>query len=495
MTKSTAIATTKPRTTLMASRHNQNSKSQSTESAPTSKSSTPKFPLLLFHETAMTAAASAGGEQVRHNTRKNNKISLHGCCSLLFWYQRLVKQLQFARQHPYTVLGSFMLFAVLLAFGLYLSYYFKEMELDTLQEHALSVAEETALFFSNQLDAAVLPIFSLAHFVSELSIFSQLEDKVGYDGTANALPLISETHRNVSGVCDDPNLVNRFNKIAHTLKSTAHSDGILVNLILAPDAVVCLLYPLNNTEDFAHGKYLDNSKMVGHDLLADPDRRVMAESTLTQSKLVVDGPLAIRQCPDCDPIVEKAFVARLPINSLRDDLPSAVTINQANRYGKWGFAIALIHWDNLVIQSGIYENFEEGRFEFQLTRTDQIFIEASHRFDENTTVLAESSDFASTSLLYRVQTSLPTANNEWEVTVAYCTRNTCLSWFPWAITASVLMSLFISILVYTIFMQKQRHSDLIEEKSRQMVQAAKRMARNERELNDFIAQYVMLFPS
>jgi hypothetical protein len=480
----------------MTSRHNQSSKSQLTESASTDASSSPKFPTMMMHEPTVTstaaAASVAGREQRRHNTRNNDKTPLPGCCSLLLWYHKLTEQLHFAHQHPYTVLGSFMLFAVLLVFGLYLTYYFKGMELDTMEVHALSSAEETALFFSNQLDAAVLPIYSLAHFAAELSMFSQLEDKIGYYGTADALPMISGTHRNVTGVCDEANLVNRFNKIAQTLKSTAHGDGILINLQLVPNAVVCLLYPLNNTEDFSDGIYLDSSGAVGHDLLADPERRFMTESTLTQSKLVVDGPLTLRQCPNCEPTVRKAFVARLPINSLQDDHMSAVTIDHANRYGKWGFAVALVHWENLVAQSGIYESFDEGSFEFQLTRTDRILNDTTNQVDEETIVLAESSEFTSTNLLLRVQTTIPTANNEWEVTVAYCTRDTCLGWFPWAITASVLMPLFISILIYTIFMQKQRHSDLIEQKSRQMVQAAKRMARNERELNDFIAQYVNL---
>jgi signal transduction histidine kinase/CheY-like chemotaxis protein len=105
-------------------------------------------------------------------------------------------------------------------------------------------------------------------------------------------------------------------------------------------------------------------------------------------------------------------------------------------------------------------------------------------------VLAGSPGFESTNTAYKVHTALKTTNNEWEICIAYCTDSSCLEWFPWAICATIAVSLFISCLVYTIFLQKQRHGDAIEEKSRQMIEAAKRSAKNERELNDFIAHEV-----
>ena len=103
-------------------------------------------------------------------------------------------------------------------------------------------------------------------------------------------------------------------------------------------------------------------------------------------------------------------------------------------------------------------------------------------------ILAESANYLAVEDAYRVKSALPTTNNEWEITIAYCSGSSCFQWLPWAIGASVVLSFFIAILVYTIFMQKQRHSDAIAEKSRLMVESAERSANNERELNDFIAQ-------
>ncbi|KAL3913006.1 MAG: hypothetical protein SGILL_006662 [Bacillariaceae sp.] len=434
-------------------------------------------------------------KQQQQEAMNNNTRNCSERCSFTYLYQRsregLIEQYQFARKYPFTVLSACLLCALLMTCGVALSLHFRHAELEALEQEAITVADETALFFSNQLDQAILPLFSLAQFVNEIPIFSDLESQIGYNGEPNALPQLSGTHRNVTGVCDQPELVQRFNKIASTLKENAHMNGILVTLQLLPSAVGCVSYPLNNTEDFPEGVFLDNTGAIGHDLLLDPQRVFIAEQTLGGDDLVVAGPLTLRQCKECDPTVKKAFIARLPINSLQNNTTADLTTATTGRkYGKWGFAVALINWEQLVVKSGMYEAFEEGDLEFQLTRTDRTYNETDSTIDENVVVLAESPDFEGTDPNYRVNTALETTNNEWEMTIAYCTCSACLDWFPWAITATVLVSLFISGLVYTIFMQKQRHSDAIEEKSRQMIEAAKRSARNERELNDFIAHEV-----
>lgn len=88
-----------------------------------------------------------------------------------------------------------------------------------------------------------------------------------------------------------------------------------------------------------------------------------------------------------------------------------------------------------------------------------------------------------------VSTTLATTNNDWEITVTYCLDG-CNTWFPYVIATIVVLSLCISILVYTIFTQKQFHNDALAEKQAQMVSNARKAARNERELNDFIAHEV-----
>jgi hypothetical protein len=289
--------------------------------------------------------------------------------------------LELARAHPQNFLLAIFIFLILLISGIAIATVFANAKRDTLQEEALSLAEETGLFFSKNLDQAILPLFSLAQFVNELEIFKSLPDQIGLPYTNGSLPFLPSktkdgpvTHRNVTGVCDDPHLVERYSHIAGTIKKNAGMDGILVNLQLVPDAVVCLLHPMNNTEDFPPGTFMDNSGAFGHDLLTDPDRKFIAEMTIPSSKVVIAGPLTLRQCHDCDPTVEKAFIARLPIASDSN----TITVNGED-YKKWGFAVALINWNELVKRSGVYDVFEVEELEFQLTRTDRI-----HNVDTDT---------------------------------------------------------------------------------------------------------------
>jgi hypothetical protein len=188
------------------------------------------------------------------------------------------------------------------------------------------------------LDQAILPLFSLAQFVK------CLPEEIGLPGANGSLPFLPPkgpgmpvTHQNVTGVCDDPTVIERYAKIAGTIKENAGMDGILVNLQLVPDAVVCLLHPINNTEDFPLGVYMDNTGAIGHDLLTDPARKFIAEATVPSDQVVIAGSLSLRQRHDCDPTVEKAFIARLPIASDTNQ----ITVNGAS-YNSWGFAVALI---------------------------------------------------------------------------------------------------------------------------------------------------------
>jgi hypothetical protein len=49
--------------------------------------------------------------------------------------------------------------------------------------------------------------------------------------------------------------------------------GVLLNLQLSPASIVCLVYPLVNTEDFPEGISMNSSGVVGLDLFNDPRNR------------------------------------------------------------------------------------------------------------------------------------------------------------------------------------------------------------------------------
>jgi hypothetical protein len=326
------------------------------------------------HDKVDYYAGRQQGQFQPHNN-KGTRTRLCRSCTMENLKYRMHEQCKIVRRYPQTAMLAFFLFLILLAASVTLCASVYNAERKALEAEAMTLAEETGLFFSDHFNQALLPLFSLAQFVGEIEVFRELEYEIGYVGESDALPFISETHRNVTGVCDDPTLVARFSKIAATVKSNSDMDGVLVNLQLAPDAVTCLVYPLNNTEDFPDGVFMDSTAVVGLDLLADPARKVVAEATLASDDVVVIGPVSLRQCDGCHPTVERAFIARLPVHSFMTDEERKERIgNQtsttAGRYKKWGFVVALINWNALIEKSGIYETFEDGLLEFRMTQAD-----------------------------------------------------------------------------------------------------------------------------
>lgn len=302
------------------------------------------------------------------------------------WGETWKLHVRLARAHPQNLVLTIFIFFILIISGAAISTVFAKAQRERYEADATDLARETALFFSEELNNAILPLFSMAQFVNELEIFQSLPEKIGLKGEEGSLPFIEKedkaavpTHRNITGVCDEPTLVQRFNSIAKGIKENAKMEGILVNVQLVPDAVVCLLYPLNNTEDFPDGVYMDNSGALGHDLLSDPNRKFIAEATVPQEDVVIAGPLSLTQCQGCDPTVEKAFIARLPIAS---KMNNTIPINGVD-YNRWGFAVALINWNELIIRSGVYNIFnDDDDLEFQLTRVDTKYNETTDTYSE-----------------------------------------------------------------------------------------------------------------
>ncbi|KAL3913462.1 MAG: hypothetical protein SGILL_006480 [Bacillariaceae sp.] len=340
---------------------------------------------------------------------------------------------------------------------------------DAKEEEAMQLALETGQYFSEQLNQAILPLFSLAQFALNLEMFSDLPDRIGKAGEPGALPFmppqegVERVLRNVTGVCDEPEMVTNYISIASAIKKQSRMDGILVNIQLAPAGVVCLLHPMNNTEDFEDGKYLDNTGAWGLDLLNDPFMRYIALGSIDQTDVSVAGPLPLVQCPECGDF----FIARLPIVDPRHEIVGL----DGKSYPRWGFATALIDWTKMVERSGILTSFSEGQgghgrshayFEFQLTRTDRKYVEETDTYEETEVVLAESQQFAeSRSYRNRPEISVPleTTQSQWEMHVIYDTSE-ITKWSAIVCAVCVVLSFLISWLVYTVLAQKQRHSSM-----------------------------------
>lgn len=298
---------------------------------------------------------------------------------------KLHEKILILENHPWILMVSALTFGGLLAVGL-----FGVVQLAREQEKAnIDVANdlaiETGAWFASALDRALLPLFTLSQLVQQLDMFATLPEQVGVAFQPGSIPFLPPnedgdyTHRNVTGsVCGDPAKVAKFAELASTIKKDAKMEGILVNLQVAPMATVCYLHPINNTEDFEPPVFMDNTGAIGHDLLTDPQRKFIARVTVPSDDVVIAGPLTLRQCSDCDPTVQTAFIARMAIDALSDK--QLIHIDGMD-YKKWGFAIALINFAELVNRGEIDEQFTLRGLRYQLTRTDRIYNSETKEFD------------------------------------------------------------------------------------------------------------------
>jgi hypothetical protein len=234
-----------------------------------------------------------------------------------------------------------------------------------------------------------------------LDIFHDLNPLIGpgdIDGsnpTSTSAPYLDSVRRNVTGICDEPEQMERYEKIARTIKSNANMPGVLMAIQLIPHGVICMVYPLVNTEDFPpeSGIVMDSRPTIGLDLVtlkADKEfvKRAMQlrqnnggmgqpqaqQQQGQQSQVVIQGPIVLEECNqetiagDCVPAVRQAFLARMAVR-----VPGYRTEIDGTVYeDTWGVAAVMLNWEELVKRSGMYETFQAQGYGFQLTRTDLI---------------------------------------------------------------------------------------------------------------------------
>ena len=336
---------------------------------------------------------------------------------------------------------------------------------NTTYQTVYELAEDTGKAFSNELDVALLPLFSMAQFVTEIDIFTDLPNQIGAAGEPGSLPFLPKEgefstaflKRNVTGVCDDPDLIARFNKIVSTIETSTGLETLIETLQFSPYGVVCLTYPSNNTEEIRQGRGLNTTRAIGVDLLNDPTYKYIALNSITDEeiKVSISGPRLIPQCPTCGLYI----TVRLPVATNE----VSIFVN-GSLYDRWGFVTLLIQWENLVNRTGQHEKLRSLGYDFQLTRTDRIFNDTTMAFDKVVFVLAESENYGSKHK--EVSTALQTTNNEWIMKIQYNDDQDYLGLY---ITLIVVLGISISVLVYCVLVQKQLHTIMMGQNMAQMV--------------------------
>lgn len=326
---------------------------------------------------------------------------------------------------PTILIPSLLLYVVLVVCGILIVYGFDNATAESRKQTAISVAEQTDLFFVRVLENAFLPLFTMSMFVQELSIFHDLDLMVGdrcdpkidllnctESTSAPLMPGKEVTHRDLSGLfntTEGRNIQRKFDTIASGIKENSGLGKALVNIQLAPKGVISLLHPMVNCDDFVgnprveEGYCMNNTGAWGHDLLNDPNRVGIARATVPADGVVTAGPLNLIQGGE-------TFIARLPINM--DPIEGHVMVVDNVAYPCWGFVVVLLDWSTLKEQSNIYKEFENERMQFKLTRTDII------NGEEIVKSIAESAN-SELCTAENVTLDLDTGDNGWVISVCF----------------------------------------------------------------------------
>lgn len=241
-----------------------------------------------------------------------------------------------------------LLFLVLAAVGCLIVWGFDTAATNSRKNEAIAIAEQTDLFFVRTLEKAFVPLFTIAQFVHEVELFHEFDLAVGDRcdpnttdcGDSASAPVMTgmeQTHRNLTGLFQTEygnSTLSKFDSIAKGIKENSGLGKSLVAIQLAPKAVVSLIYPLVNCEDFDDGYCMNNTGAWGHDLLNDPSRTAIASKTVPADGVVTAGPLKLIQGED-------TFIARLPINMDKEEGHSMVV--DGVEYPCWGFAVVSLH--------------------------------------------------------------------------------------------------------------------------------------------------------
>jgi sensor domain CHASE-containing protein len=317
------------------------------------------------------------------------------------------------------IIPCLLLFVAWVVIGCLIIFAFTNATTQARKERAVSIAEDTDQFFVRILENAFVPLFTIAQFVYEIDLFTEFDlvvgdrcnDTVPTDSCTSAPNMMGElngTHRNLTDLFNTEYgnaTLEKFNNIAAGIKENSGLGKSLAAIQLAPKAVVSLIYPMINCEDFTDGYCLNNTGAWGHDLLNDPARTAIASKTVPADGVVTAGPVPLIQGGE-------TFIARLPINMNLEDGHRMVVDDV--EYPCWGFAIVLLDWATLKKDSNIYEEFKSEEMQFMLTRTD-----VDKDTGEEKVVFIAQSDQPELIVSDNVTLALHTGDNGWVISVGY----------------------------------------------------------------------------
>mmetsp|Transcript_49724 Transcript_49724/g.73940 ORF Transcript_49724/g.73940 Transcript_49724/m.73940 type:complete len:1203 (+) Transcript_49724:322-3930(+) len=376
----------------------------------------------------------------------------------------LRRSFQSAKKNPILVVLTLTVFSMLCTSGLVIV----RLCAKTYTQDKLDVVEvigrEARDRFLGEFEKALLPVHALAQLVTHDQSLEDLAQEIGTRGSPGAAPGWPEQGkekelRDVRGICDDPDLLRRFDQTAKRIKKDSKLGDVLASLRLAPMGVICLVYPKIYLDDY----YNSTDSLYGDWATDNPVHITALRHTLEiqeaeGTQVLITGPYEVKSSKNNGSTTTRIlFSSHLAVPMLGH----YITV-RGTTFESWGFVQGVINWSLLVDQSNIRKMFHELGIIFKLERTTMDLDSKSMEYFQDTFILAESRDESVSYLTPEHSISIPidVYNDQWILTVGYKSGFEP-SWKPFAMFLVIFLSFIVSILLILFLTEKKQHDGLL----------------------------------
>ena len=307
--------------------------------------------------------------------------------------------------YPLIILYSFLVFSCLTAGALITINVICDNMQQKIELDASLEAFQTASYFADAFAKSLIPLRSLQQAVIHSNTFQELPHLIGNYGADGSTPSIAgpvsedngssaqgsknifstKDFRNVTGICDDPELISEFQKIVEGVNHNFGFEDIIITYRIAPYGVYCLANPL--TVDLAENKVLNSKMDIGWDPIHSENVRMktMLRSIYhNQNSIFMFGP---------SPHFMNIPGLNIYCGHMAVEMPGYNYALDGEEKSIWGFVMHFINWSNLKKRSGIDAYYAEKEFSFQLSRTDFVVDAETRESSYKDVIIAQSDEF------------------------------------------------------------------------------------------------------
>ncbi|KAL7547557.1 hypothetical protein ACHAWF_010850 [Thalassiosira exigua] len=235
------------------------------------------------------------------------------------------------------------------------------------------VARETAGYFASEFKKAFVPLYSVREAVLHSGTFDDLPGKIGrfpnrLKGEDVEVPGGLANVRDVEGVCDDPEVMEKWDDLVGRINRENDLNGLAVRYRLMPKNVDCLEYKANKGM-LGSGMDMSNSphpfwSMVVTDLFLKRWKglHTFGPFETPDGKELFCTHLAIWNKPlETTGDLELGALAQQTMTNVQGTEVSDV----------WGFVMNYLNWGEMKKRSNIERRFADVGMEFRLERREE----------------------------------------------------------------------------------------------------------------------------